>query len=437
MLKKKRVIIAVALAILLSGCGNTDSKDSSKKGLPVEQEESTTVVEVDSNGADETIAGVDKENDDFKYCLYKDHVVIVSYKGNKEDVAIPEKIDGQLVTEIASRAFQGNQTVTKVSIPSSVTQIGKECFSECRNLKTVTLNAKITKLEEETFYICTSLTQVTLPEGLAAIGDRAFDNCSSLESITFPGTVTSIGAEAFAYCASLKSLILPQNITEIGESAFMDCSALGGNLIIPQSVATLGSAAFASCAFDSITFPDAITSIPSFISIGNSNLTEVVIPKSVNNIGFSAFSNCNNLSSVTIPEGVTSIAEDAFNETKWFYQLKNEFEIVGEGILIKCQSDQYRLNLPEGIRSIASKAFSHCYSKYVTLPEGVEFIGRLAFNNTDIVSVFVPGSVKEMESPIFSSSSSGAFVSVPNEDCYAAKWAKEAGVQYKIEESVE
>ena len=56
------------------------------------------------------------------------------------------------------------------------------------------------------FYCCDSLTSITIPSSVTSIGNEAFWSCDSLTSITIPSSVTSIGNYAFYYCSSLTTV---------------------------------------------------------------------------------------------------------------------------------------------------------------------------------------------------------------------------------------
>ena len=70
---------------------------------------------------------------------------------------------------------------------------------------------------------CESLTRITLPVGITKIGWGAFRDCSSLTSLTLPSGITEIGDLAFKDCSGLTSLTIPTRVTEIGELAFSGC----------------------------------------------------------------------------------------------------------------------------------------------------------------------------------------------------------------------
>jgi len=110
-------------------------------------------------------------------------VVITGYIGTRQNVVIPDTIDGFRVTEIGSGAFRrvshGNNGVTRFH---------------------------------------TEITSIILPNTLIEIGFRAFYR-QSLTSISFPNSLRKISSEAFLG-NRFSSIVIPNGITYIGNYAF-------------------------------------------------------------------------------------------------------------------------------------------------------------------------------------------------------------------------
>ena len=121
--------------------------------------------------------------------------VAPNYSG---DLVIPETIDGLPVRKIMPAAFSLCQSLTSVSIPSTVREVGERAFSWC-----------------------TSLTNVTFAEGTAAVGSCAFTNCVALQSVTLPKSLSFIGPGCFARCEALES------VRFLGDAPRLDVSYRG------------------------------------------------------------------------------------------------------------------------------------------------------------------------------------------------------------------
>lgn len=112
-----------------------------------------------------------------------DGVTIDGYIGTKEEITIPDSIDGKLVQEISRSAFAYHPTITKVNISNHVIRIMEEGFYHCKELKEVKLSNQLYGIAECAFADCISIKNILLPESLNAIGDNVFTGCSSMEAI--------------------------------------------------------------------------------------------------------------------------------------------------------------------------------------------------------------------------------------------------------------
>ena len=109
-----------------------------------------------------------------------------------------------------------------------------------------------------------------------------------------------------------------------------------------------------------IIIPDNVTNIGSFAFYGCSDLTSVTIPDSVTSIGDDAFHYCSSLASVTIPDSVTNIGSFAFSDC----------------------SDLTNMTIPDGVTDIGSGTFWGCKKlTHITIPSTVTGIGSYAFTD--------------------------------------------------------
>ena len=248
----------------------------------------------------QTLSG--ETSGDWTYTVTDNQATITSYSGDGGEVVIPAEVDGVAVVKVGESCFEGNTSVTSITIPDSVTSI-----------------------EDYAFYNCTSLPSITIPDSVTSIGFGTFANCTSFTSVTIPDSVTSIGDYAFYYCTSLTSVTIPDSVTSIGERAFMNCTSLTS---IPVNTDNLNYSSVDGVLFnklqtslilypagkedDSYTIPDSVESIWNGAFSECSSLTSVTIPDSVTSIGVYAFHDCTSLTSITIPDSIESIGEGAF-----------------------------------------------------------------------------------------------------------------------------
>ena len=92
---------------------------------------------------------------------------------------------------------------------SNITAISdNSAFFNCRRLKTVILNEGLTSIGANTFNGDISLERIVLPSTLSATGVSVFQNCGTLNSVTIQSVFT-VGRDFVSDCPKLRSLYLP------------------------------------------------------------------------------------------------------------------------------------------------------------------------------------------------------------------------------------
>ena len=199
-----------------------------------------------------------------------------------------------------------------------------------------------------------------------------------------------------SYRYEIKNVEIYDGITNVGRSAFEACENLQ-SVSIGNAVKHIGSSAFEGCTGE---IPSSVTEIGSYAFEGCTGLTSVEIPSSVTEIGGSAFSDCTSLASVDIPNSVTDFGSDIFEGCS---NLTNPIYNDSSFIYMPPNYAGSSYTIPNGIRRIATFAFSDCTSLTgVEIPSSVTEIGGYAFRGcTGLTSVEIPSSVTEIGSSAF------------------------------------
>ena len=224
--------------------------------------------------------------------------------------------------EMWERCFNDNSEIKTVVIEDGVTSIGAEAFSSCTGLTSITISNSVTNIDEYAFRGCTGLTSITIPDSVKKIGICVFAGCSSLTSISIPNSITSIPLSTFDHCSNLTSITIPDNVTSIESYAFFGCTGLN-SIFVPEGVTRIGVGVFSHCTglinitvseknkvYDSRENCNAVIESKTNSLVAGCKGT--IIPGSVFSIGKESFYEQTDLTSIIIPDSLTDIGAGAF-----------------------------------------------------------------------------------------------------------------------------
>src|SRR5665213_54446 len=161
--------------------------------------------------------------------------------------------------------------------------------------------------------------------------------------------------------------------------------------------------------FASVTIPNSVTSIGSFVFVNCYNLNSITIPSSVTSIGEAPFASDNSLVAITVDTAnayYTSVGGVLFDKsqttliqypegnTATSYIIPNEVTIIGGNAL--GASSLTSVMIPNSVTSIGQEAFAGSRLSSVIIPNSVVSIGAYAFQYTLLTSVEIPSSVTDL-----------------------------------------
>lgn len=334
------------------------------------------------------------EAGDYDFSKLMDGTWAISNRGSVigSDIVIPSKHEGQAVTRIGWRAFDGHTALTKITIPTSITHIDREAFRGCTSLEEIVfgdiLDQKVIFFERPSeewgtpsvwYYYGNGATNhdtgtamdivdaynniysCTVPSDIYLIEFRSENRSERTSSLTIgEGEITNhifrapkqvLWNGTVSYPLLMGGFYDPgtdfvkYNGLKIGKNAFEGCTKLA-ELTLPRRTVSMGDYAFKNCGYMDGDLPMGLAKVN--LQIGHRLL----------NIGSAAFLGCVALTNVTLKEGVRSIGTFAFS---------------GCPYLENC-------NLPEGLEEIHSNAFENCnILQEVYIPASVKLIAPYAF----------------------------------------------------------
>lgn len=148
-----------------------------------------------------------------------------------------------------------------------------------------------------------------------------------------------------------------------------------GKVIIPSTVV-----------YDSKSYT--VVEIAPFAFSGCTNITEVVIPETVTDMGNQAFKGCTSLVNINIP--CKSIGSSAFENCTSLKNVKvsNSLNSIGESAFYRCFSlDSFYF--PDSLVTIGKSAFAGCIFKKVEIPNSVTQMKRAFYHCTTLEYVIL------------------------------------------------
>ncbi len=238
------------------------------------------------------------------------------------------------------------------------------------------------------------ITSVYIPKSVTSISRLAFDGCASLKYVKFEmgkGSALEIGAGAFSQCTALEEIVLPARTKSIGDNAFFYCTKLQGIMIEG------GSKYYYSQ--DGVLF-DYSGNLLCFPA--GSQLKDYKIPNGITRIADYACSDIKSLESVELPITLSEIGHSAFylsgiKRITFQEPSKSSLNVIGEYAFAASWLTSIELPSVKVFTRIPDYAFYRCANlSEITIPEGVTEIGYKAFENSGVITVHLPSTLKKL-----------------------------------------
>ena len=118
------------------------------------------------------------------------------------------------VTSLLDFCFEATN-ITTAWIPTGVTKIPPNAFAWCQSLTDLTLSSSLVVLDATCFAWCSNLKEVELPSGLTDIRTYVFDSCA-LENVVIPASVNNLLSHSFGDMSTLKSVTFEKKLDADG-----------------------------------------------------------------------------------------------------------------------------------------------------------------------------------------------------------------------------
>lgn len=212
------------------------------------------------------------------------------------------------------------------------------------------------------------------------------------------------------YSGNSKVVIVPEkynglNVVYIEDDAFQNNTNIE-EVLLPNSVNQIDSDAFCGCtSLKKINIPENVSKIYSNTFEGCAELVSIIIPKKVDYLGREAFLDCVKLTLITFESEYCQIQEDVFYNTG-YYNDKSNWDngvlYIGKHLFSADKALSGVCAIKEGTISIADEAFYKCEQiTEILIPDSVVRVGSHAFKGCKFKSIVIPDSVTEIGSGAF------------------------------------
>lgn len=191
------------------------------------------------------------------------------------------------------------------------------------------------------------------------------------------------------------SLIVPANVTFAG---------------ITYTVVAIGTASFAHNNITSLVLPNTITEIGAGAFANCENLSDITFSENLKSINNGAFQYCTNLQKIIVPNSVKELGRFVFEGCSGLKSVKlsNSLTFLNHAVFRDCISLN-DVDLPESITKLGDgeggigSCFENCESlKFIKLPTALTYIGWSVFEGCkSLESIYLPDSVTDMVYSVF------------------------------------
>ena len=273
--------------------------------------------------------------------------------------------------------------IKKLILPSTLIYLPKSSIPNCCSIESLSPNYKIIdELLIDTRRKCVVccfnryIQKITIYEPIEEIGDYAFYNCDTLREVVLPNSIRKIGSSAFRWCELLCKINLPDSMNIISDYAFDGCKSLHV-CNLPKALSSIGDYAFQQCIIDDIIIPNCIKEIG---KAPFSKYTNNVISES------SRFTIANSL-----------LIDSDYNEV---------IQIVNSSIK--------QVSIPDYINKIRENAFIYTNIESIKIPFSVKELGDGIFKECkNLENVHINCNIERLPNSIFACCSSLSSFTVP------------------------
>lgn len=315
-----------------------------------------------------------------------------------QDIGVCQDIDIVIPTDASAGRHIYVNGVLVTPREGLVIEIGNSAFRESTDIISVFIPDCIVSIGSYAFKNCINLTEINIPESVIFIGQDAFQGCENLPIITDEYGVQYLFDWVVGFDGDATEVVIREGTRGIAASAFESSINLT-KILFPNTLTNIGSNVFKDCKnlktiyyegtleqwcnilFQNIYGNPCSNGVDLYIQ-GKKLEGELIIPDGLTSIGYFTFAGLQDLTDIIIPTSVTTIKYSAFYKCTGLTEIK----------------------IPDSVTTLSGWAFGYCDNlTNVVLSDNLKNIGEYTFYNcSKLTNITLPNNVKSIGSHAFS-----------------------------------
>lgn len=348
----------------------------------------------------------------------------------RNNLAIKEVFVGTGVEEIESDFCLFASNLRSVHLPSSIKRVGKSVFygtewSNAQGDEVIAGGVLLHKYAAENWTIDDGTYVV--PDGVSCIAMWAFFNAYEkgkedpfyVKRVELPASVRYISEEAF-FNLGIETIRIPSTIEYVGPRAFQGTGILANyEQMLQEKFVIIGDFLYEILEYSqSVVIPDCIRLIGEGNNVLNTNkyeMTELLMPDSVEEIWKMSFSGCKNLSRIQISNRLKVIGDDSFAMCEQLKHIELPDSLERIGAFAFSGSGLEEISIPGTVKKVDEYSFARCKEvTEVRLCEGIEEISNHSFEDCESLEiVYLPSTLKRIGYNAFKDCKSLTEINIP------------------------
>ena len=229
---------------------------------------------------------------------------------------------------------------------------------------------------------------------------------------TSTGTVTDAD-ESVSGALNIPEAIDGVPVTAIGADAFRYCSNLT-QVVIPKTVTKIGDDALYGTGIEEFTIPSTVKEFRGLFG-SSGTIKKIIMEEGITEIPKSAFTYCSNLTEVVIPETVTTIGSEAFYNCPNLKQvpIPRSVTTIGSSAFFGTGIEEF--TIPSTVKEFRGLFGSSGTIKKIIMEEGITEIPKSAFTYcSNLTEVVIPETVTTIGPEAFLNCPNLKQVIIPN-----------------------